>query len=156
MEGKRRRRWVDWAVGVLLVFVVYPLSFGPIEFLSFQELIPVWEETPIEAYSRPMWWFVDNGPMWFLAASLRSVHGVHPFGGTLRLTAGSFGCFRRWYGVAGAGSIRGNPPAQWGCPRCTARPISHYPFRPRRRFRLAGRMGIRRNEDRRCRSNLEV
>jgi hypothetical protein len=54
-------------VAPLLVFVVYPLSLGPIMYAAGKDLYPAWMQGAIDLYFQPMFWFVFNAaPQWFV------------------------------------------------------------------------------------------
>jgi hypothetical protein len=66
MASMRRRKWAYWAVGaVILVFVIYPLSFGPIAYWRHQHGFPEWLDIFLmSVYSRPFYLFLHVAPDW--------------------------------------------------------------------------------------------
>jgi hypothetical protein len=52
----RRERWAKWTavIVIILVFVGYPLSFGPANWLVVNEYVPEWLLQPIEEFYRPL------------------------------------------------------------------------------------------------------
>ncbi len=55
---KRRRKWVRW---VVVLLVLYPLSYGPVT--GFLDRTDPWPTMAYDAFYTPLWWVCERVPL---------------------------------------------------------------------------------------------
>lgn len=62
-ESCKPKSWAWWAVLVVLaVLVLYPLSIGPVAWLSLKCDVPQWLDVATDHFYAPANWLMDSGP----------------------------------------------------------------------------------------------